>query len=177
VDNATWLGWLYQQGIIDGYGEVPLSEFREYAVAFDGVLIGCLLSDEAEQEFESGKPWTESASEPPDPNDGHDVLLTKYAADGSITVVTWGALQDCTPAWVANNIQEAWAILDEDDAKRAGVDWDVLVAELQAINGTVTPPSAPTPPPSPAPPAPTPTPPAPTPGPGCLSALTLGLVR
>jgi hypothetical protein len=150
VDNASWLGFLYRKGIIDGYGEVPLDQIREYAVAFNGVLIACLLGDDAEQNFSAGIPWDESASEPPDPNDGHDVLLVEYAADGTIKVVTWGALQEATPAWVAHNITDAWVILDADDAKRAGVNWSALTVALTEIHGTDNPAPG-TPPPTPAP--------------------------
>jgi hypothetical protein len=161
VDNASWLGFLYKNGIIDGYGEVPLTELQQYAVDFNGILIACLLSNEAEQEFNNGQPWDDTPNDPPNPNDGHDVLLIKYVESGAIAVVTWGALQQCTPAWVQNNITDAWAILDADDAQRAGIDWSALTAALQAVHGTVAPPApspapAPSPGPSPAPPAPPP---------------------
>jgi hypothetical protein len=137
VDNASWLGFLWKNGLIEGYGEVPLDQIREYAVLFDGLLIACQLSDEAEQEFEAGQPWNWSASEPPDPNDGHDVLLIQYADDGGVTVVTWGALQKCTAAWVEHNVTDAWAILTAEDAKRAGVNWAALIASLQAVHGMI----------------------------------------
>ena len=115
VDNASWLGFLFKEGIIDGYGEVPLSELQSYAQDFDGLLVACLLGDDAEQNFEAGLPWDNPPA--PDPNDGHDILLIQTHVDGSIGVVTWGAIQACTPSWVSQNITDAWAILDEDDAR------------------------------------------------------------
>ena len=159
VDNASWLAFLWKNGIIDGYGEVPLTELEQYAVDFNGILVACLLSDSAEQEFNNGQPWDDTPANPPDPADGHDVLLIKYEVDQSITVVTWGALQLCTPAWRQKNITDAWAILDADDAARAGINWASLTAALTEIHGTVSPgPVAPPPTPGP---GPTPVPPSP----------------
>ena len=163
VDNASWLGFLYKFGIIDGYGEVPLNELDAYALDFDGLLVACLLSDDAEQNFEAGLPWDNPPA--PDPNDGHDILLIQTHVDGSIGVVTWGAIQACTPSWVSQNITDAWAILDEDDAKRTGVHWAALQAELQAIHGTVSPLEPPEPSPVVTPPPTPPSPPEPVPSP------------
>ena len=162
VNNASWLAFLYKNGIIDGYGEVPLTELEQYAVDFNGILVACLLSDSAENEFNAGQPWDDTPADPPDPNDGHDVLLIKYVESGAITVVTWGALQQCTPAWRQKNITDAWAILDADDAARAGIDWAALQEALVAIHGvpgTVTPAPVPVPVPTPPTPVPAPTPP------------------
>jgi len=168
VDNATWLAFLWKNGIIAGYAEVPLPEVQTVALEFGGVLVGCLLGDDAEANFEAGKPWDNPP--PPDPNDGHDILLIGWNAQGEYQYVTWGALQWATASWQAANPTDAWVIFDADDPS---VNWPALIAELEALHGSVTPPPTPGPAPTP---APTPTP-SPTPAPGCLSALTLGLIR
>src|ERR1017187_3098404 len=148
VDNATWLGWLWKQGIIDGYVEIPLSELRQAAPGAGGLLVGCLLGDDAEADFEKSIPWDDGPSDPPDPNDGHDICLAGFDANGRGRFVTWGALQWATAAWMANNPTDAWLILDADDP---AVNWPELIAELTPLHGSLTPP--PTPAPTPAPPS------------------------
>jgi hypothetical protein len=154
VSNATWLGFLWQQGIIAGYAEVPLDEIKQAAVEFNGVLVGCLLGDNAESNFEKGLPWDNPPA--PDPNDGHDILFIGWEPSGSV-YVTWGALQRASPSWQANNPTDAWVILDANDPS---VNWPALIAELTALHGTV---------PSVTPPAPVPTP-TPVPSSGCWGA-------
>jgi hypothetical protein len=170
VDNRTFLGFLFTHGIIDGYGEVPLDELDTYAQDFDGLLIAVLLDDDAEADFGAGIPWDTNAANPPDPNLGHDVWLIITHADGSIGVYTWGAVQAATLAFRTQNITDAWAILDEDDAKRTGVNWAALQAELQSIHGTVSPlePSEPSPVVTPPPTPPSPPEPVPSPSAGIL---------
>jgi hypothetical protein len=165
VDNRTFLGFLFTHGIIDGYGEVPLDELDTYAQDFDGLLIAVLLDDDAEADFGAGIPWDTNAANPPDPNLGHDVWLIITHADGSIGVYTWGAVQAATLAFRTQNITDAWAILDEDDAKRTGVNWAALQAELQSIHGTVSPVEPPEPSPVVTPPPTPPSPPEPVPSP------------
>jgi hypothetical protein len=43
---------------------------------FNGVLLGCSLTDNAEQEFNDQQPWTITASEHPDPQEGHDIHIS-----------------------------------------------------------------------------------------------------
>src|ERR1035441_3482981 len=53
VDNASWLAFLYKNGIIDGYGEVPLTELDVYAQDFNGLLVGVALDDNRSEEHTS----------------------------------------------------------------------------------------------------------------------------
>ena len=141
VDNASWLAFLYKKGIIQGYGEVPLSEINQYAYDFNGVLLGVSLDDDAETDFEASPPiaWGSTPGDTPDPTMGHDILLVKYHLDGSGTGVTWGGLENFTPTFRADNITDAWAVFDKQDAQRAGISAASLTAELTAIHGTVSP--------------------------------------
>lgn len=178
VDNLTWLKWMFDNGHILGFARLDATNAAEIRMAmlnFGGVLIGCSLADTAEQEFNNGQPWTISAQEQPDPQEGHDILLVKYDAAGE-TLVTWGALQRATIAWETGEAHagdlEAWVILAAEDVARNGVDIAALQAEIAALGGTVAPtpkPPAPVPAPTPAPspgPAPSPSPdPAPVPSP------------
>jgi hypothetical protein len=170
VDNVTWLGFLYEQGIIDYYLEVPLDELASWAPPHDGLLIGVILDDDAEANFEATPPipWG-SANETPDPNEGHDTYLIQTHADGSIGLITWGAIQLCTPAFVAKNVTDAWAFGTKAQFIALGGNWNQLQATLDEIHGVIRP-NAPTPAPTPSPaPAPAPAPsPAPKPVPPVL---------
>lgn len=181
VDNLSWLTWCVEQGYIDAFARLDASNRDEVCMAmlnFYGVLIGCSLTDNAEQEFNAGQPWTITAQEQPDPQMGHDILLGKY--DAAVEeLYTWGALQKATIAWESGEAHagdlEAWVIISSEDAARNGVDMNALIAQIKQLGGTVAPQPGPVPDPGPAPtpdpqpvPDPTPTPspdPAPTPSP------------
>ena len=163
VDNASWLGFLYTNGIIDGYGEVPVDQLDAYAPKAHGLLIGQSLPETAEQDFEAHppSPWG-SPGETPDKQEGHDTWYIAGHADGSGEMVTWGGLQPFTPEYRTGRfITDAWLIFDRDDPE---VDWQALEAALAEVHGTVVPPATPTPAPTPSPtPPPVPQPPAPLP--------------
>jgi len=145
VDNQSWLAFLYQRGIIDGYGEVPLDELERYAQDFNGLLLAIVLDADSEAEFQASPPipWGGlPADATPDPSLGHDVWLIQTHADGSIGVITWAAIQQATPEFRQLNITDAWAILDEEDAKRTGTDWEALQAALRAVHGVDAAPGA-----------------------------------
>ena len=143
VDNATWLSFLYQAGIIDGYAEVPVGRVNYYGQLFSGCLLGLYFDGNlAIAEFRSGEPWSPMARK-----DGHDVL---YIATDK--VVTWGKVQDLRAGFLTHNATDAWVILDADDRH---VDWPSLEAALQAVHGIL--PEAPISPTEPSEPqAPTP---------------------
>jgi hypothetical protein len=169
VANNTWLGFLYEKGIIDYYLEIPLDELANWAPQHDGLLIGVVLDDDAEANFEATPPipWG-SANETPDPNDGHDTYLIKTHANGEIELITWGANQLCTPEFVASNVTDAWAFGTKAQFIALGGNWEQLQAALDAVHGVIRNTPAPTPTPGPAPaPAPAPSP-APSPAPGPL---------
>ena len=136
VDNASWLAWLFSQGVIEAYAEVDVASpgaadrVHRAMVDFRGVIVGTHLTDDAEALFEAHEPWTTATGESPDTNKGHDILLVAYDDTGD-TFVTWGADQKSTLAWDAACIDEAWVILTKEDADRAGYDF---AAALKAIH-------------------------------------------
>lgn len=141
VDNATWLKFLFDQKMIEGYAELNASDPDEVHMAmlnFNGVLIGCCLTDDAEQEFNDHQPWNITPSDRPDANEGHDIYLVKYDANGE-TIVTWGADQECTVAWEKGQAQagdlEAWVFITAEDAKRNGVDLAALQQAIRDLGG------------------------------------------
>jgi hypothetical protein len=134
VDNATWLAFLYKEGIIYGYGEVDDDEFDWFAQLFDGGIVGQGLDGTiASNDFNASPriPWDTM-----DMSDGHDTLTIITHTDGSGALVTWGAVQPYTAAYRQTNWQDRWVIFDTDDPN---VDHAKLQAALQAIHGTVTP--------------------------------------
>src|ERR1035438_6408922 len=86
VDNASWLGFLYKQGIIKGYGEVPLDSLDSFAQTGRGIIVGMSLdANVAIADFNAypRQPWDAMAK-----IDGHDWLLIQTHADGSGAGIT-----------------------------------------------------------------------------------------
>ena len=160
VISSLLLSW-YKAGKILAFA--PVDHTSPAAVdsamqAFHGVYVGVDLTDDADQLFGEGLPWTVANGEQADPNDGH--CIVKVKADGSQLdgYVTWGALQPATVAWTAACLQEAWVIITSED-EAAKIDLAALRADINALGGTG---GAPEPAPVPAP-SPEPVPPAPDP--------------
>ena len=132
VDNASWLAFLYKQGIIYGYGEVPLKYLDWFAQTARGAICGLVIDGPtAISDFQTSPktPWGPM----PNASDGHDVLLISTYANGNGEFVTWGAVQ---PFWEQFRVQitDAWIIYDADDPL---VDHAALQAALADVHGTV----------------------------------------
>jgi hypothetical protein len=104
--------------------------------AFHGVYAGVNLTPDADELFTEDKPWTTSATERPDPADGH--CIVKVQADGRQYDgwVTWGAIQRSTLDWSKACVDEAWVIITKEDAAAADLDVDTLRADIDALGGT-----------------------------------------
>lgn len=63
---------------------------------------------------------------------GHCMVAAKYDSTGP-TFATWGGLQKATWAWWRTYVDEAYALLDAERALVAGVDFDALVGDIQAL--------------------------------------------
>jgi hypothetical protein len=63
---------------------------------FHGLYVGVNLTDDADQLFGEGQPWTVAKGQQPDANDGHCIVKVKADGNGTDTWVTWGALQPST---------------------------------------------------------------------------------
>ena len=139
VDNATVLAWAFKNGLIYGYGQVPLDHLDWYAQTGRAVLVGLTVDGQlASQCFEAvpRQPWDAM----PDAQDGHDTAVVVTHADGSGALVTWGGLQPYTLAFRETNFQDAWIIYDEADPL---VDHDALQAALADVHGIIAPPVEP----------------------------------
>lgn len=113
--------------------------------AFRGAYCGVDLTDDADQLFSDGQPWTVANGEQPDPGDGH--CIVKVYADGKNADgwVTWGAFQRSTPGWTKACLTETWAVITTED-EAAKVDMTALLADIEALGGTG---GSPTPAPAP----------------------------
>jgi hypothetical protein len=132
------LHW-YQAGQILAFA--PLDHTKPDRVdaamqAFHGAYVGVNLTDDADETFQQGKPWTVADGQRPNPHEGHCIL--KVAADGSEfdTWITWGATQKSTLAWTAACLDEAWVVITDEDVKNASVDIAALRADIDALHGT-----------------------------------------
>ncbi len=138
--------------------------------AFKGVYCGVNLTDDADDLFGEGQPWTLANGEQPDPDDGHCVVKLKADGHELDWYGTWGALQAATRAWSGACVVECWVLITSED-EAAKVAMAALVADIEALHGTGPAPGpAPVPPPPPAP-----VPPDPNGLLGELAALIRGL--
>jgi hypothetical protein len=161
---ADLLLFWYQRGTILAFAPVDHTSPAQVDAAmqaFHGMYAGVSLTDDADQLFSDGLPWTVAQGQQPDPANGH--CIVKVKADGARdTWVTWGALQGSTRAWTRACLDEAWVIITQEDADAAQLDIAALRADIDALHGTGGQPPQPAPPP---PPVPAPVPPAPSPAP------------
>ena len=187
VDNLTMLTYLFKvtEGVVptnDGmdiqlwaFCEIDAgnpTEIKKAIIDFNGLLMGCCLTDNAQYEFTNHIPWVVTPNEPINPQLGHDTYVVSYDPV-FIETLTWGNRQKCTIAWeAAENAAkdlEFWAFVTQEDVvsgKLTQEQFNALLAACHAKAGMVNP-NAPTPAPVPTPtPTPVPVPtPTPTPAP------------
>jgi hypothetical protein len=144
-----------------------LDEVRAALYLFGCVSVGMAFPGFAMDQFEAGQPWHVQNPRPRNYKieGGHDVLVVAARKGGNLTVVTWGRLQEVTPAfWMAymgsHGQGEAWARVETDWAAKTGVSpanaltVDQLNDAFQQLTGHPGPFVAPVP--APGPPAPVP---------------------
>jgi hypothetical protein len=128
-----------------------------------GILMGVNLTNQDQQTFPT---WSSSPSNPPNPNEGHVVLLgilngafgTPAASGGP---VSWTEVVSADAPWMNACPEEWWiGLTSADRAKMSTAAWDAAVAAMHTLPGVqgIPTPSAPTPPVAPPAPAPKPAP-------------------
>ena len=174
VNLADFLLWLYHQGRIKAFAPVDhknAAQVDSLLNEFHGLYVGVNLTNDAQQLFGTGSPWTVANGELPNPSEGH--CIVKVKANGSMDGwVTWGAVQPSTAAWSSLCVEEVWLVVTTQE-QLAKFTPDLL-ADIQALGGTGgVPAPAPQPTPTPVPtpkPVPTPTP-TPSPAPGAAQRI------
>ena len=116
--------------------DVTRQDHVQAAIAlFGGLYIGIQVPSSADDEFESGQPWTDLA----DTNieGGHAVPLVGYTEFGP-TCITWGQKQLMSWAWLAARGDEGYAVFSPDWLNATGIspsnlNQPQLLADLAAV--------------------------------------------
>jgi hypothetical protein len=109
-----------------------LNALRSCASLFYAIYVGAALPVTAQNQTIWDAVGT-TGDDAPGSWGGHAMVVPKYDMLGP-TFVTWGGLKRATWAWWRLYVDEAYALLDEDRAHAAGVDWDALQADLKALD-------------------------------------------
>lgn len=127
------------------------TEIQTALYLFENLVFGLELPDawiNPDPPSASGFVW--DVVGPPDPNNGHCVAGVGYNAQG-VTIATWGMTGIMTWAAIADycsaaNNGELYVVINQDQLNSAsqlapnGLDWSQLVADFNAMGGSVTPP-------------------------------------
>lgn len=116
-----------------GYASFPINDVNMMKVVisnFGGAYLGVNLPDPAEIQTENGQPW-KLTNTLDDLNivGGHCVPAVGYD-ENFVYVVTWGLIQPVTWSWLAEYLEEAWAVITTEDAR---VDLAALQADLANV--------------------------------------------
>jgi len=119
---------------------------------FENLIFGVELPDKWINPFpfKSGFTWGPSAGNP-DPNNGHCFISFGYETNGNLDIATWGMTGYITPTAVAKYASasangELYTVISQDQLNAAskiapnGLNWSQLVADWNAMGGSVTPP-------------------------------------
>jgi hypothetical protein len=115
-----------------------------------GILLGVNLTDQDQNTFPV---WKETPANPPDPNEGHVVLLVVLngpigTPTGSGVPISWAQRVQADPPWLANCPEEWWIILTAADRALMGeVAFAALATDVAAIPGSTGSAPIPVPPP------------------------------
>jgi hypothetical protein len=149
------------------------AELEAAMALFGHVYVGVNLPAIAQDQFSNGQPWDVVADD--GGIEGGHAITWGYAAKGADhKVITWGAVQQATPAWFARYVEEAWVVVSQDFVDAAGdnpegLDTAAMGAAFTAMTGEPSP-FRPSPQPVPGP-SPRPVPPA-DPDAALVAALT-----
>lgn len=129
------LDW-YQTGKILAFA--PVDHTDPAAVdaamqAFSGVYCGVALTDDADDLFSEGRPWSVADGQQPNPDEGHCIVKVRADGEGLDGYVTWGIDQPAETDWSAACVDEAWVVITSEDAHL--VDLPVLQAAIEAFHG------------------------------------------
>lgn len=100
-------------------------EVRAALYLFGAVSVGMAFPASAMDQFDAGQPW-DRVRRDGGIEGGHDVLLVGATKGGNYKVVTWGRVQEVTPAFWDRYMGsraggEAWVRVEQDWASKAGV--------------------------------------------------------
>lgn len=155
------LGYWRKNGVaghkITAYASVKVSNMTLIKQAIDlfgAVDIGFNFPASAMTQFQQGKPWSVVSGAKIE--GGHCVTVVGYKANGNLVCVTWGAIQEMSPAFWTKYVDEAWAIITPDwfDANGntpLGINLYGLGQDFAVLTGSPNPIPQPSPQPTPVP--------------------------
>jgi hypothetical protein len=90
------------------------------AIAFYGVCyLGVQLPDSAQQQFNPGGQSTWSVVSGAQIDGGHCIVAAGFD-DTGIQIITWGQVVTCTEGWIAQYVDEAYAIISAQYVEHGG---------------------------------------------------------
>ena len=109
-----FLEYLQKQGYILGFAKIDhtnLQELQSAAWLGLGLMVGVVLDEVQQQQFENGQPWDFVPGAAP--IGGHCPPMVGYPAAG-VSLVTWAKVITATDSFVANQFDEAWFVITQD---------------------------------------------------------------
>lgn len=98
---------------IDAYAALRVGDINQITIAaylFGAIGIGVNCPSSMEQQFIQGKPWDVINSDTID--GGHYIPLVGKNNNGNFLFITWGKVQEATPAWVEAFMDEGICYMD-----------------------------------------------------------------
>jgi hypothetical protein len=118
------------------------TELKACCWLFGGVTLGVNLPKSAMQQFNAGQPWDYKRFSSNKILGGHDIRLVGYDGEWWY-VVTWGAVQKVTTAWLMKFVEEAWSEADDEWIKLStapnGISKSALNAAFEQVTGQTGP--------------------------------------
>lgn len=146
------------------FAEVNVRNVLELEAAmalFGHVYLGINFPNVAMDQFNNHEPW-DAVADDGGIEGGHAIDWGYAALDQNYKVITWGAVQEMTPAFFTKYVEEAWIVVDQEWINKngdnpEGLDLAALGAAFTDMTGEANPFPAPAPTPAPVP-APQPVP-------------------
>lgn len=124
-------------------------ELKAALAIFGCVWLGIDVQQRNMAEFQQGRPWDHHAGDPL--VGGHAVLAGGYLgkAISDVRIATWGAETSLTDSFLANNVEEAWVVIDDlnlgSEQFLEGIDLERLALDYLLLTGRSLPLPEPTP--------------------------------
>lgn len=103
---------------------------------FGSLYLGIACPQSAQQQFQSGQKWTYVPGSPIE--GGHAITLQGKDKDGTLQIITWGAVQAMDQEFWNNYVDEAWVVITQDwlEANQetpTGLDLQGLMDEFRSL--------------------------------------------
>lgn len=106
---------------------------------FGSVYLGINVPGSAMDQFQNGETWSYVPGASIE--GGHAIILQKKNTDGTLDIITWGAVQPMDQSFWDHYVEEAWVVVTEDwfsqksQETPSGLNLSSLEADFKAIQG------------------------------------------